>query len=303
MVGSILLWGSVGVVGGSGAIAYVWLVQWGGVLAAWLLLVLSSGCWFAIGGRGKSGVVLASVLAFLPLAMIVIGEPIGSAIQSGGYTGILVFFHTRMRVKKRKLFERRSTHIGEFLAQVRRVAKAIRARACAKDLVTDLQAVTILLIAAAFIVGPRVFGFLPPNMRDAIGDYHAFVEKYKPLSIYIAAGLFCVLSGFPFAGFLHDVAELGGFSGSSRTAEFDRWVTALGVSLITLAPFTMLVVYLVYLAMSLGHHALGFDFALLIGFFVFPQWLVTAYSSLSALVLLALPDRHFGRGVVELTGE
>jgi hypothetical protein len=161
--------------------------------------------------------------------------------------------------------------------------------------------VTILLIAAVFVVGPRVFGFFPPGVRDTVGDFHAFVDRYKPFSIYAAVGIFCVVSGLPFVSFIHDVAGRGGFSGSTRFVEFDRWVATLGIVMLALAPITMLVLYLVYLAMSLGHQILGFDFALLVGFFVFPRWLVTGYSNLSALVLLALPGRHL-RQVVAATG-
>jgi len=257
-------------------------------IAAWVVFASVMLVMFWRDWKALAALLLINGLAFANIAIGMHGIAVGmGAVQIALFA--YGFSVKRLEAKQhRRIKVQVPPSIAELVCDVGSIAKDVRAKAYRRSSVAFAQAVTIFLVVGFYVFAPFLIRLVPPSIvGDGLSGFIAFVEQAKEYAPHVAFSLYLLMSSLGVFGLLWSpVANL--LIRKNNPLVFLTLPLLMVFMLSTLLPLGYLLITIAYLLMATGS-SLGFAFALLLGFFVFPRWVVHFLSYMAALLLCYYP--------------
>lgn len=193
--------------------------------------------------------------------------------QAGGRRGTKVFT---------------STSVQEVLKDVKEIARDIRAKAYKQDFIAYAQALTIFLVVGFFVAMPILIRVVPPSLVEDGGvNLLNKIEEAREFVPHIAFAVYLLMSSMGVFNLLLNPLATRLIERNSPLV-FLTFPILVILLLCMVLPLGMLLISFAYMVLATGS-MLGTIFVLLLGFFVFPQWVVAFLSYIAAFLLCYYP--------------
>ena len=269
-----------------------WYVYYAGNFGVWLLLTL---CIFytIYFFKGKKGLIIFHII-YLPVVFLLI------SVKAHEVAGFLVLFlifllmfarHMSLRRGQQSKTEisYRGVTIQNFIKLIRCLSAEVHKKIYGKGAVNSWQATAIVLILLAYVILPNILPFIPPNQRQELQKYLIKIDQSRDYIPHIAFFFYCGLSITPFLPFFAQILSFR----QDDTIAWKRginFIIVIVIGLLLMPMFVVLSVVMSFLILKVIDSILGFYFAIILGFFVFPAWVTRLYAYIPALMLLIIPD-------------
>lgn len=266
------------------ALAGIWAVRWLGFLAAIVLYLACAGTlWQLLRADRVAAMVIVGIYLFvfgLDLAVGAFGAVGGGSAALIALFTAYIGFHLLLQSRQTPV---RRGSLGEFASGIHTVAQALLRHKLNDRETLPLQGIVVVLAAAVYAVIPALLAALPPTLATFAAEYRRHVDPTLPLLPFLAFFAYCLLLATTSVNVVSNLLSECEDHVTPRDLGVHLLVLAQGVVLLT-APGAVLAAVLYTLADSQLNRLVG----LLLGFFVFPQWITRVFAYAIATAFLGL---------------
>lgn len=273
-----------------------WIVYYWGNIGTWTLMIVCVSYTIYYFKR-KKGVIIFHLI-YLPVVLLLI-----SVEAKEGAVFLVIFLVAVLLVEKHKPFNflrhihlvnsDRKVSLRNFVILTRYLSGDIHQKIYGKGSVNQWQAITIMMILVVYVIFPNVLPFFPPNLQP---EFQQYLKKVNQAKDYIPHFVFFFYCGFSIAPFLGFFARIFSFRDEDEV-DWKRginFIIGIAITVLIMPMFVVLSMVMSIIILKVADSILGFYFAVILGFFVFPAWVTRVYAYIPTIVLLITPDNVLG---------
>lgn len=183
-------------------------------------------------------------------------------------------------------FRIKSTKYKELIIAINDIASKLSESKRFKREILNTQALVISLSIIIFVLFPRISFLFTENIITKINNFIEYVLTHKDeIPFYVF-----------FAYILLSITLTIDFINSFYTNENKRFINRLYnllvffIMIAMMIPYTLIAFLIFAIVVGVGYSIFGIDFAIILGFFVFPNWIAKLHSYQIAIFVLAFPS-------------
>lgn len=176
--------------------------------------------------------------------------------------------------------------IFELFNVVQNVADKLSSTNRFKEEIVNIQALVIAIALIIFVILPRISFMFSQNLVLTIEEFNNYIIEHKDIiPVFVLFGYLILSIGLSIE-----------FINKFYTNEKNSFNVILYNFLVftmmffMMIPYTIISMFLFAIIVGLGNLVFGIDFAIILGFFIFPNWIARLHSYQIAIFILTFPN-------------
>jgi len=287
------------VAGLAGALLGCWLVHLLDAIGAWMVLVMQAFLVF-LSLRGHKDIILGLIiLCISPIFLYLHGAYYASAAGAGFISCLTYIAKRKHSMHWLKDLHKYESGIADLVFKFYNLCRNAYSLVYDKATKINFKALIVSIFLLLYFAGTNIIKLFPPELKRYSQGLEVNLEQFKPLLPYVVCLLYCLFSFAPIVN--HLVKPFIFKDENSSVKIFVNLLIAFFI-ILCLGPIIFMPVFLMVLCIFfVGEHIFGTDFALIVGFFVFPEWSARFYAAVFVVLLFFTPRKLIQRYVAPLS--